>query len=65
MNMQAGGPPSQIAPAPPVDLMVEDEPPTKKMRSEDNLIPEADFIASHKVSNFNAIYLVHILIPPP
>ncbi|EDV42309.1 uncharacterized protein Dana_GF17916 [Drosophila ananassae] len=48
MNMQAGGPPSQIAPAPPVDLMVEDEPPTKKMRSEDNLIPEADFIASHK-----------------
>ncbi|KAH8306328.1 hypothetical protein KR018_007827 [Drosophila ironensis] len=48
MNMQAGGPPSQIAPAPPVDLMVEDEPPTKKMRSEDNLIPEAEFIATHK-----------------
>jgi len=49
MNMQPGGIPQQIAPAPPVDIM-EEEPPSKKIRSEDNLIPEADFIATHKVS---------------
>lgn len=45
--MQPGGGPPQIAPAPPVDIM-EEEPPSKKMRSEDNLIPEAEFIATHK-----------------
>ncbi|XP_017111447.1 splicing factor 3A subunit 1 [Drosophila elegans] len=49
MNMQPGGAPQQIAPAPPVDLMsMEDEPPSKKIRSEDNLIPEAEFVATHK-----------------
>ncbi|XP_033244206.1 splicing factor 3A subunit 1 isoform X1 [Drosophila miranda] len=49
MNMQSTGGPSQISPAPPVDLMsVEEEPPTKKLRSEDNLIPEAEFISTHK-----------------
>ncbi|KAH8368971.1 hypothetical protein KR200_000749 [Drosophila serrata] len=47
MNMQSGGAPQQLAPAPPVDL-IEEEPPAKKLRSEDNLIPEAEFIASHK-----------------
>ncbi|XP_030370619.1 splicing factor 3A subunit 1 [Scaptodrosophila lebanonensis] len=49
MSMPPGGGPPQIAPAPPVaDMMMEDEPPTKKMRSEDNLMPEAEFIATHK-----------------
>ncbi|EDW25170.1 GL22994 [Drosophila persimilis] len=49
MNMQSTGGPPQISPAPPVDLMsVEEEPPTKKLRSEDNLIPEAEFISTHK-----------------
>ncbi|ALC47140.1 CG16941 [Drosophila busckii] len=51
MNMGAGGggAPPQISPAPPVDLMpMDDEPPQKKMRSEDNLVPEAEFIAMHK-----------------
>ncbi|EDW85171.2 uncharacterized protein Dwil_GK12756 [Drosophila willistoni] len=45
MNMQ----PPQISPAPPVDLRpMEEEPPTKKIRSEDNLVPEAEFISLHK-----------------
>ncbi|XP_023175363.1 splicing factor 3A subunit 1 [Drosophila hydei] len=49
MGMPSGNNPQQISPAPPVDMMpIEEEPPTKKMRSEDNLIPEADFIAQHK-----------------
>lgn len=29
-------------------IPVDDEPPNKKQRSEDNLIPEAEFIAAHK-----------------
>lgn len=50
--MQPGAP---IAPAPPVmeqPIMIpqEDEPPNKKSRTEDNLIPEAQFITMHKVS---------------
>lgn len=50
-----GGPP-QISPAPPVidqgiiPIPVDDEPPSKKLRSEDNLVPEAEFIAMHKVT---------------
>ncbi|XP_064554398.1 splicing factor 3A subunit 1 [Drosophila montana] len=49
MGMPSGSGPQQISPAPPVELMpIEDEPPTKKMRSEDNLVPEAEFIALHK-----------------
>ncbi|XP_034113619.1 splicing factor 3A subunit 1 [Drosophila albomicans] len=49
MNMPSGGGPPQISPAPPVEIMpMEDEPPTKKIRSEDNLIPEAEFISLHK-----------------
>lgn len=48
--MQPGAP---IAPAPPVmeqPIMIpqEDEPPNKKSRTEDNLIPEAQFITMHK-----------------
>ncbi|XP_075148039.1 splicing factor 3a subunit 1 [Haematobia irritans] len=51
------GPP-QITPAPAVleqaiiplaqPIPVDDEPPNKKLRSEDNLVPEAEFIAMHK-----------------
>ncbi|KAH8311573.1 hypothetical protein KR044_006974 [Drosophila immigrans] len=49
MNMPSGGGPPQISPAPPVEIMpMEDEPPTKKIRSEDNLVPEAEFISLHK-----------------
>lgn len=57
----AGGPP-QISPAPPVldqgiipapqTISVDDEPPNKKLRSEDNLVPESEFIAMHKVYFF-------------
>ncbi|XP_055384989.1 splicing factor 3A subunit 1 [Condylostylus longicornis] len=54
--MQPGGPPMQPAPQ-VIDQqmmmqqqmpMMEDEPPNKKMRSEDNLIPEQQFISMHK-----------------
>ena len=38
-----------LAPAPPVDM--DDEPPNKKNRTEDNLIPENVFLQCHKVSN--------------
>lgn len=51
--------PPQISPAPPVldqgiiplpqTMSVDDEPPSKKLRSEDNLISETEFIAMHKV----------------
>lgn len=37
-----------LAPAPPVDM--DDEPPNKKNRTEDNLIPENVFLQCHKVS---------------
>lgn len=43
-----GGPPLPLAPAPPVMELPDDEPPNKKMRSEDNLIAEAAFLAAHK-----------------
>lgn len=45
-NMNPGMP---LAPAPPVDM--DDEPPNKKNRTEDNLIPENVFLQCHKVSN--------------
>ncbi|KAH8419123.1 hypothetical protein KR222_006216 [Zaprionus bogoriensis] len=49
MGMQSGSGPPQISPAPPVEMVpIDDEPPTKKIRSEDNLVPEAEFIALHK-----------------
>ncbi|XP_065371099.1 splicing factor 3A subunit 1 isoform X1 [Calliphora vicina] len=50
----AGGGPPQISPAPPVldqvpqSIPLDDEPPNKKLRSEDNLVPESEFIAMHK-----------------
>jgi hypothetical protein len=40
-----------LAPAPPVMDMTEDEPPNKKTRQEDNLIPEDVFIQHHKVKS--------------
>lgn len=51
MNFMPGMPPqAPLAPAPPIleqPIAVEDEPPNKKLRSEDNLLPEADFLAMH------------------
>ena len=47
-----------LAPAPPVMDMNEDEPPNKKTRQEDNLIPEDVFMQCHKVS---ARKLLHFL----
>lgn len=38
----------QLAPAPPVMEMNDDEPPNKKTRQEDNLIPEDIFMQRHK-----------------
>lgn len=59
--MPSGSGPQQISPAPPVELMpIEDEPPTKKIRSEDNLVPEAEFIALHKVGYDLWIYIIYI-----
>lgn len=39
----------QLAPAPPVMEMNEDEPLNKKPRQEDHLIPEDVFMQCHKV----------------
>lgn len=38
---------------------VDDEPVAKKMKTEESLIPEAQFIAQNKVSN---AYIIHICI---
>lgn len=59
-QMPASGPP-QITPAPPVldQGIIDEEPPNKKIRSEDNLVPEADFIAMHKVQD--TLELLHNL----
>lgn len=43
-----GGPAPPLAPAPPVMELPDDEPPSKKLRGEDNLIAEAAFLAAHK-----------------
>lgn len=45
--------PPQLAPAPPVMEMNEDEPPNKKSRQEDHLIPEEVFLQHHKVQLIN------------
>lgn len=68
-SIPTGGPP-QLSPAPPVidqgiipiaqSIAIDDEPPSKKLRSEDNLIPEAEFIAVHKVKRPNMLYLFHV-----
>lgn len=51
-GMPPQGQPQQLAPAPPVmdqPIPIEDEPPNKKLRSEDHLLAEAQFLALHKV----------------
>lgn len=51
LNASGGSGLEQPLPPPlPTPISVEDEPPNKKQRSEDNLIPEAEFIAMHKVN---------------
>ncbi|XP_054745845.1 splicing factor 3A subunit 1 [Anastrepha obliqua] len=54
--LQTGGPPQMPSGSNVMDqsmmqlppMPVDEEPPNKKMRSEDNLIPEEEFIAKHK-----------------
>lgn len=38
-----------LAPAPPVMELMDDEPPNKKSRQEDHLMPEDMFMQMHKV----------------
>lgn len=52
MGYLPGMPPqgNPIAPAPPVmeqPMTIDDEPPNKKLRGEDNLLPEDQFLAMH------------------
>lgn len=53
MNFMPGGnmpPQPNLPPAAPIleaAVPVEEEPPSKKLRSEDNLLPESDFLALH------------------
>lgn len=53
MNFMPGGnmpPQPNMPPAAPIlepAIPVEEEPPSKKLRSEDNLLPESDFLALH------------------
>lgn len=46
----------QLAPAPPV-MELDDEPPNKKMRSEDNLVPENLFLQRHKVRFYFNLFM--------
>lgn len=72
MNMQSGGPPQMSSVPNVLDqtmmslplISVDEEPPNKKMRSEDNLIPEEEFISKHKVFikkayNYNEIFFYY------
>lgn len=51
MGFMPGMPPqAPLAPAPPIieqPIPIEEEPPNKKLRSEDNLLPETEFLAMH------------------
>lgn len=54
MGFMPGMPPQGAMPAvqpiiEPPSIPIEDEPPSKKARGEDNLVPEAEFLASHQV----------------
>ncbi len=42
----SAGPPAPVAPAPPA-MPPQDEPPAKRPRGEDHLMPESDFLAHH------------------
>lgn len=63
-----GGPPAQLAPAPPVveppaqqqPLTDAEEPPSKKMRGEDNLVAETEFLTLHKVRRNTTHYSPNI-----
>lgn len=52
MGFMPGMPPqAPLAPAPPImeqPIPIEDEPPSKKLRNEDHLLPEAEFLTMHK-----------------
>lgn len=56
-----------LAPAPPVMDMNDDEPPNKKNRQEDNLIPEDVFMQCHKVSSIASDEgnSFHLVLPLP
>lgn len=67
MGYMQGMPPQgqqqQLAPPPPImdqSIQIEDEPPNKKLRSEDHLKPESQFLAMHKVYCF--IYSFKLII---
>lgn len=51
MGFMPGMPPQgPLAPAPTImeqAIQIEDEPPNKKLRNEDNLLPETEFLAMH------------------
>jgi splicing factor 3A subunit 1 len=49
-NVPGMVPPAHLAPAPPIMEMNDEEPPNKKSRQEDNLIPEDVFMQHHSVS---------------
>lgn len=56
MGFMPGMPPQAPLPAaPPIieppSIPIEDEPPSKKLRGEDSLLVEAEFLAMHKVHN--------------
>lgn len=52
-----------LAPAPPIlePVSVEDEPPNKKLRNEDNLLSESEFLALNNVRK----YFISISLPIP
>lgn len=63
-NMQGGPRPVMIPGMPPVSMeppqhLDDSEPPNKRARTEDNLIPEADFLQRHNVSFYpkDVLYL--------
>lgn len=43
------GPPHRPGPPPPPSGPMDDEPPSKKQKSEDNLMPEEEFLKKNKV----------------
>lgn len=56
--------PGTMPPAPPVmeaPLPTEDEPVSKKQRTEDHLVPEAQFVTLHKVKLIFGFKLVRFI----
>lgn len=58
MPPQAAMPPVQPIIEPPSSIAIEDEPPSKKARGEDNLVAEAEFLAAHQVTS--TLELTHL-----